>query len=89
MYHERLRRLLKCQQSLALPPHAFVRPLELRVDDIYLIGADFSDQSRKGEFAKQQVGGFLVFADFAEGDGARSEFVDFARGEGVAGLDAG
>lgn len=53
VHHERLRRLLKSQQGLTLPPHRFIRSVELGVYDIDLVCADFSDETGEWEFAKQ------------------------------------
>jgi hypothetical protein len=36
---------------------------------------DFSDESLEWQFSDQQIGGFLIFSDFSQGDGSWSESV--------------
>lgn len=58
MHQKRLGRLLQRLNRLTLPPQLSTRG--------HRAHGDFSDESRKGKFEQQQIGGALVFADLAE-----------------------
>lgn len=46
---------------------------------------DLADESGEGQFAEEEVGAFLVFADFPEGEGPGAVFAATGDREGVAG----
>jgi hypothetical protein len=50
---------------------------------------DFSYQSLEGKFSHEEFGGFLIFSDFSESDGSRSESVGLLYSAGGRGALAG
>jgi histone H3 len=49
----------------------------LKAEVLQVVLGELPDEALEGEFADQEIGGFLVPADFAEGDGPGSESAGF------------
>lgn len=82
MHHISLGSFLEGLDGGTLPPQR-VRPNHIHcMRDIV---RDLADESGEGQFADEEVGAFLEFADFPESEGPRAVSAATGNGEGVAG----